>query len=1412
MNDHNKANYNKYISSPRSSRNEDTNPLFHHNSFYNRQYYQSSLSFQRLLTLSTSTIADLADPLSIFDEIEVSKQRRSLAVSSLPSEYKSAESDRLPVLNNINRNRADVFREQKLIDIQHSIHDIEEDLTSFERQSRTSRLPLLRRPNMVIILKHDSKNHDNEVNFDEYEEVILEETLDADQFLHDLGAPSKNYSMFIDSESNNPSQPDLLNATINLFSNDHIDPDIDQLLQNTFLHQLTSTNQSTKRNMDSSIPIRSEISITSEFNSPAVSQNTIFFQEHYPDITADIPQTSNSPIAIVISNLLFTSRVTSSRAAAAAAATTTAKSALVNTIQTTTSANDEGDQTPDRINSTERSLSRSTSSAHSSLKSNSGKKSTGRKSNSRHSSTAANERSQTNQQRHSSSSSSSSSNNHEVERPMTFPGERQETPINEHEEYLDDKPRSLQNFDERSLSDRSISQRSESGLSSSANSALPLNLDSSDLEDNEIPRSKTTSPQKRNSSLSKNPPQDQIQSPNPANGIHPERLSSRHSNENLSTEGHRKPIQSVNNTLEQKLLSQPLQTKVHSPKALTFKQNGSSHEVEQKAKIQLPPMSPKNNTSLSNYKQEQNSTHQSPSISPVHFDERKRKVQKSPTSDSVKNTEGHHQTHENLTAQFKSNKNEHSTTISPRRHEVDDTNHTSIEGNATSSLTLPNEKTNTSNTNHHTTKKQASVRSTSPNDPNNEFFEPKSEREQRQRRVSFSGSPVHPFVEEQHMDPNWRERVASILASKHQPNEKYAYVQARVNSFENFDYHPRKFNVISRKIYHSKSDNEEDNVLELNQHKSKNPNDRKELFVQEQIGDEQHIHSIKDLPVQMFGRLMFLADGSPTIFHEPLEWHSASRLKEYSYENFNYTPRRKEVKIYDKKPRWHSESKLSDFVKESPRFFQRDTLAPANSLPHISDAEQAHLYQEQFDRRLQHHFPNNRSYTPILEEKDGRIGGPKVPQRRHDHIQDKSKDSTIQIFHKTPQWDGVPKFRMHSPARVHPSRTTLSNGQIFNEKLNWNARAKVHCWSELDLRKLDRKKAIVTYPNLKRNNRVLSPINPPKVSKHTKMIFDRPTRVRNSQLKDYVWENYNYKSHRRNRKTPPRKPKWNAVSKTRSLNSVYNPKTRRGWDRESRRKRVNKLPPLKRKREHEDLPQLPSNDQLAIDYNYERSPTTQAHTNRSEYALTSSRRSSKVLLPINHRQRFPDLELPNETTPRSHRPIQQEWYDEMNKSRLTHRMDGDGSNNHSFLHSVTPIHQSNTPRDLLPYRSTPRNSQNSGMSGTLLDTSIRTNRATEIRLAKNMDEHHQHCHDVSQSMPLEIRGFELEGTQCTVPVDATIRPLSNVNYRTSERVKNHRLYPWSMLHGPGTLSRNSSLLPIAEFRRPSLDTTITETQ
>jgi len=32
--------------------------------------------------------------------------------------------------------------------------------------------------------------------------------------------------------------------------------------------------------------------------------------------------------------------------------------------------------------------------------------------------------------------------------------------------------------------------------------------------------------------------------------------------------------------------------------------------------------------------------------------------------------------------------------------------------------------------------------------------------------------------------------------------------------------------------------------------------------------------------------------------------------------------------------------------------------------------------------------------------------------------------------------------------------------QIFDQKLNWDAQAKVHCWSEIDLSQLTKKKSI----------------------------------------------------------------------------------------------------------------------------------------------------------------------------------------------------------------------------------------------------------------------------------------------------------------------------------------------------------------
>ncbi len=51
-------------------------------------------------------------------------------------------------------------------------------------------------------------------------------------------------------------------------------------------------------------------------------------------------------------------------------------------------------------------------------------------------------------------------------------------------------------------------------------------------------------------------------------------------------------------------------------------------------------------------------------------------------------------------------------------------------------------------------------------------------------------------------------------------------------------------------------------------------------------------------------------------------------------------------KVYNKKPKWHSESKLSELLKESPRYFQRQTLAPASSLPSIPDRDEPYFYQQ----------------------------------------------------------------------------------------------------------------------------------------------------------------------------------------------------------------------------------------------------------------------------------------------------------------------------------------------------------------------------------------------------------------------------------------------------------------------------------
>ncbi|CAF3470743.1 unnamed protein product [Rotaria sp. Silwood1] len=703
----------------------------------------------------------------------------------------------------------------------------------------------------------------------------------------------------------------------------------------------------------------------------------------------------------------------------------------------------------------------------------------------------------------------------------------------------------------------------------------------------------------------------------------------------------------------------------------------------------------------------------------------------------------------------------------------------------------------------------------------------KEPKQRQRRRVSFSSSIAHYHMEERQLLTNWRERVAAILASKHRQNEKYAHIKSRVNSFGNFEYQPKKIKIVPVKKLPPKvieqTNVEENKFVKRKKFKIKKPKPRPVISIEDQTDDEQQqpIQSAKEPAPQLFGRLWCLPDGSPTVFHESLAWNVASKLRSYSYENLNFEPHRSEFKIFNKKPKWNSESKLAELRKEHPH---RQHIASTNLLPIIPDRGEPYFYQQS-------------SLEPgmerkIFNEKPVWTGKSKIKDTTWQNINYQPKKSKVQIFHKSVHWNSEPKIRTRSPSTIYPSRTSMSNVQIFDQKLNWDSQAKVHCWSEIDLRQLTKKKAIFAQYHDPKWNDIVTPrvdttnYNYSKLSNHVEIFSDRLAWTKDSELKDYVWENFDYKSHPRTRQSPANKPKWNAVSKPRSVNTVYNPKVtnstviRRGWDQDLRRRRVHKLPPLKRKRKRDDIPQLsidtlppslPSNAQLAIDYNYDHSSTTQERTISYGYPTTSSRRSSKALVPINHHRHLAELELLNET-PRSQRPVQQEWYDEMNKSRLTHRTDIERMTNHSFRNSIDSLHQPNTPRELATFRSSTRNSQNSVMSGTLLDSSVRTNRTTEFRLSKDMDEHHQHSHTPSQSMPIEIRGFKLEGTQLSVPDHATIRPLSNVSYGASERVKSRRIYPWSSLHPHRTSSRNSSLVPIAEFRRPSLETTITEAQ
>ncbi|CAF0885414.1 unnamed protein product [Rotaria sp. Silwood1] len=656
----------------------------------------------------------------------------------------------------------------------------------------------------------------------------------------------------------------------------------------------------------------------------------------------------------------------------------------------------------------------------------------------------------------------------------------------------------------------------------------------------------------------------------------------------------------------------------------------------------------------------------------------------------------------------------------------------------------------------------------------------------QEHHVSNFDNISHVQIKENHPLKNWRERIHGILTKKHLPNDKYSHVKSRVNSFGNFEYQSKRFVIFPKKKLHKKILSDQQIVRQ------------EDKFKNNKNQSEENIPS--SLSPQLFGRLWCLPDGKPKIFHEPLRWNVQSKIKSYSLENLHHKPHQSHFKVFNEKPKWNSESKLAEIVKISPR---RQILMKTVTLLTMPEDNDPYIHQQESQ----------------IETKIFDINSNGKPQYYVDDIFFDSKQSTKLIIHKKLSWKKQSKLKnmiwenkdyqpKQSQVKIFHQAVRWKNESKLQitHLINWNNQEKIKYWSKIDQPQLTKTKALFSaYYDPKWNDIITDNID--TTNKYDPLI-------EKLKLNDHEEENLQNEIQVQ---SPANRPKWNSVSKTRSVNLIYNPKIsnsnsiRRGWDLELRRKRVHKLPPIKRKRDHNKLPQLSvegpsSNYPLAIDYNYDPCSTANEHMTSIDYGTISSRPSTKALVPLRH---IPNLELLSET-PRSQRPIQQEWYDELNKSRLTHRTDMGRITNNSFRDSIGSIHQTNTPRELLTLRSSTRNSQNSVMSGTLLDSSIRTNRATELRLSRDMNEYHQHSHDPSQSMPMEIRGFRLEGTQLTVPDDATIRPLSNINYRASEHVKHRRIFPWSSLHQHGTSSRNSSLLPIAEYRHPSFQTSIIE--
>jgi hypothetical protein len=131
-----------------SNTSPNRSPPTLYGSSHNQHYYQPPSFLQdlppsfleELPTSSSDPIADLGEPISVFDDLKPIEHRRSIVVAPpLPSTYRPPDPSRRPSASDVHLATAHVFREQLITDIQRSISDIDRELTSLERRPSVPR-------------------------------------------------------------------------------------------------------------------------------------------------------------------------------------------------------------------------------------------------------------------------------------------------------------------------------------------------------------------------------------------------------------------------------------------------------------------------------------------------------------------------------------------------------------------------------------------------------------------------------------------------------------------------------------------------------------------------------------------------------------------------------------------------------------------------------------------------------------------------------------------------------------------------------------------------------------------------------------------------------------------------------------------------------------------------------------------------------------------------------------------------------------------------------------------------------------------------------------------------------------------------------------------------------------------------